>query len=114
MLTLLEKSFIEKVKNIVENNFTSVDFDLEKFSEEIGMSQSQLRRKMNSLFNKSPNEFIRYYRLHKAAQKIRVEGVSVSEAAYSVGFNSLPYFSKCFSDEFGHSPSSIIKTTDNN
>ncbi|NMB80739.1 MAG: helix-turn-helix domain-containing protein, partial [Ignavibacteria bacterium] len=60
------------------------------------------------MFDKSPNEFIRSYRLYNAVIKIKEDGASVSEAAFSVGFNSLPYFSKCFQQEFGYLPSEIL------
>ncbi len=107
-LTSMERQFIEKIKSLLEKNYTNSEYDVEEFSNDAGMSQSQLRRKMNAMFDKSPNEFIRSYRLYKAVIKIKEDGASVSEAAFSVGFNSLPYFSKCFQQEFGYLPSEIL------
>jgi len=108
-LTQFDKQFIEKVYSIVENKYTQPEFNVEDFSLASGMSSSQLRRKMTILFNKSPNEFIRSFRLQKAAKCIIEEGANVSEAAFASGFNSLPYFTKCFQKEFRKLPSELIK-----
>ncbi|NOX90643.1 MAG: response regulator [Calditrichaeota bacterium] len=108
-LTKFDKQFIERVYDIVEKNYTHPEFNVEFFSSANGMSPSQLRRKMTVLFNKSPNEFIRSFRLQKAAKSIIEEGANVSEAAFACGFNSLPYFTKCFQKEFGKLPSDLIK-----
>lgn len=108
-LTQFDKLFIEKIYDIVEKNYTQPEFNVENFSLASAMSPSQLRRKMTVLFSKSPNEFIRSYRLQKAAKRIIEEGANVSEAAFASGFNSLPYFTKCFQKEFGKLPSDLIK-----
>ncbi len=104
-----DKTFIEKVTKIVEMNFKNPEFNIEEFSRGIGMSASQLRRKMNALFGKAPNEFIRTFRLNKAAKLITEEGLNISDAAFGSGFNSLSYFSKCFLEEFGKNPSYLMK-----
>ena len=108
-LTQVDKQFIERIYAIVEKNYTQPEFNVERFSAESGMSSSQLRRKMTVLFRKSPNEFIRSFRLQKAAKDIIEQGINVSEAAFASGFNSLPYFTKCFQKEFGKLPSDLIK-----
>jgi len=108
-LTQFDKQFIENIYDIVESNYTNPEYSVEDFSSACGMSSSQLRRKMTVLFNKSPNEFLRSFRLQKAAKNIIEEGANVSEAAFACGFNSLPYFTKCFQKEFGKLPSDLIK-----
>ncbi len=108
-LTKFDKQFIERVYDIVEKNYTHPEFNVEFFSSANAMSPSQLRRKMTVLFNRSPNEFIRSFRLQKAAKSIIEEGTNVSEAAFACGFNSLPYFTKCFQKELGKLPSDLIK-----
>ena len=106
-LTKYDKQFIENIYEIVEANYTSPEYNVEDFSSAVGMSSGQLRRKMTVLFNKSPNEFLRSFRLQKAAKSIIEDGMNVSEAAFACGFNSLPYFTKCFQKEFGKLPSDL-------
>lgn len=103
-----EELFLNNLKEIVENNHTDSQFDVKSFCELIHMSKSQLNRKMKAVFNKSPNQFIRSYRLEKAKYLIAQDrGFSLSEIAYEVGFASPAYFSKCFNDEFGYAPSEL-------
>ncbi|WP_052467065.1 hybrid sensor histidine kinase/response regulator transcription factor [Psychroserpens damuponensis] len=103
-----EELFLDNLKEIVENNHTDSQFDVKRFCELIHMSKSQLNRKMKAVFNKSPNQFIRSYRLEKAKYLIAQDrGFSLSEIAYEVGFASPAYFSKCFNDEFGYAPSEL-------
>ncbi|MFV0365079.1 MAG: helix-turn-helix domain-containing protein [Mangrovibacterium sp.] len=67
--------------------------------------RSQLYRKLKSLTDYSPNELIRIIRL-KAARRMLLKGsTSVSEVAYSAGFSSPSYFTKCFKEFYGESPS---------
>jgi len=69
-----------------------------------------LYAKIKGITGQTPNEFILSSRLKKAAVMLRSEsGVSVSEVAYSVGFTTPRYFSKCFSDHFKLSPSKYAK-----
>jgi DNA-binding response OmpR family regulator len=101
----VDKRFFERITTIIEESMNNEDFNVRQFSYLVGMSGTQLRRKMNALTGQSPNQFIRTMRLKEAARLIKEELSSVSEAAYLVGFNSLSYFSKCFKKEFGKLPS---------
>jgi len=65
----------------------------------------QLYRKLKSLTNRSPVEFIRLVRLKRAASLLQTEPFSVAEVAYRVGFNDPAYFSRAFRKEFGQAPS---------
>jgi DNA-binding response OmpR family regulator len=101
----VDERFMQRALELIEKYIADEQFDIKKFSKEIGMSGTQLRRKFNALTGQSPNQFIRSFRLKEAARLIKDEMVTVSEAAYNVGFNSLSYFSKCFQEEFGKLPS---------
>lgn len=70
----------------------------------MGMSRSTLNRKLKSLLNTSTNDFIRKYRLQKASGLIR-EGSDIASAAYKTGFSSPSYFSQCFKEQYGLTPS---------
>jgi DNA-binding response OmpR family regulator len=104
-LTKVDKLFINSIMQVIENHYKNSDFTIEQFCNQLGMGQTQLRRKMSALFNKSPNELILRFRLHKAAKLINEEGRTGTKAAYEVGFDNLSYFSKCYRSEFGQLPS---------
>ena len=102
--------FMEKLKNIIENNLEDESFGVDKLSDEMGMSRSQLHRKLKAITNQSTTEFIRNLRLHRAAQLILQDAGSMSEIAYKVGFNSQAYFNKSFQELFGSSPTEYKKS----
>jgi AraC-like DNA-binding protein len=71
------------------------------------MSRSLLYARVKSLTNQSVNEFVRIYRLNKAARLLanKENLFTVSEVAYDVGFKNISHFSRCFSEQFKISPS---------
>jgi YesN/AraC family two-component response regulator len=97
--------FLLKLNSLLLQNFAREDFSVENLSDIIGMSPRQLQRKIRAVAGKSPNNFIRSFRLIQAKQMIKTQKMSVSEAAYASGFNNLSYFAKCYKEEFGESPS---------
>jgi len=104
----LDAKFLENVKTVIESRLLNTELNVLALSKEIGMSSSSLYRKIVSLTNMSPVEFIRYIRLQSAARMMVKEGVNVSEAAYASGFNDLSYFSKSFKKQFGVSPKKYV------
>ena len=107
-----DKKFIEKLNLIVEKNYVDSNFAVEQLVDQIAMSERQLQRKLKAVFNQTPAEFIRYYRLQKSKELLLV-GKSISNVADLVGFNSSSYFSRSFKTTFDQSPSEFIqeKTT---
>lgn len=101
----LDNQFIKKAREIVEAHLGDSSFDVEEFCKEIGMSRTNLHRKLKALTDTSTTEFIRTIRLQRAAQLLLHRTHTVSEIAYQVGFESLPYFSKSFQDKYGKPPS---------
>ncbi len=104
----LDAKFLENVKSVIESRLLNTELNVLALSKEIGMSTSSLYRKIVSLTNMSPVEFIRYIRLQSAANMMVKEGANVSEAAYSSGFNDLSYFSKSFKKQFGVNPKKYV------
>ncbi len=104
----VDEKFLEKVLTIMEANISNADFDVEVFGREIGMSRMQLHRKLMALTNHSPGEFIRTFRLKRAMLLLSKNYGNISDIAFSVGFNSLTYFSKCFKDQYGQTPSDYL------
>lgn len=93
--------FLRKLSSIIEKYIGDSSFNVEILAEEMNMTSVQVRRKLKALTNQTAIEFIRNYRLEKAAAMLSTKLTSVSEVAYLVGFESLPYFSKVFQEKFG-------------
>ncbi|MBX2992668.1 MAG: response regulator [Bacteroidetes bacterium] len=106
-----QKVFLERVTGVIEKHLAEEEFSVETLAAEIGMSRSQLHRKLKALTNKGPNELIRSFRLQRAAELIRKDAGSLAEIAYQVGFGSQAYFTRSFGEEFGVSPSEYLKAS---
>ena len=100
-----DKEFLEKINHVLENNISNSAFEMENLAKSLSISSTQLRRKLKALTNQTIIEYVRNYRLDKAAQMLKNGDASVSEIAYKVGFESLSYFSKVFQERFQQSPS---------
>jgi signal transduction histidine kinase/DNA-binding response OmpR family regulator len=105
----IDEKFLTQVRTIIENKLMNTELNVLALSKEIGMSSSNLYRKITSLTGMSPVEFIRYIRLQAAAGIMVKEGANVSEAASRSGFNDLSYFCKSFKKQFGVSPKQYQK-----
>lgn len=103
-VTSIDERFLNHALEIMETHLSDPQFSVERFAEEIGMSRKNLLRKIKALTDQSVNEFIRNFRLKRAAQLISGKTANISEIAYQVGFNNLSYFSKCFKELFGALP----------
>ncbi|UBM58743.1 response regulator [Marinilongibacter aquaticus] len=103
----VDRHFIEQVKEIIDRHVSDEQFGVDIFASEIGMSRSQLNRKLRAIFNQSANEMVRIYRLERAHQLLSKRAMTPTEASYQLGFSSPAYFSKCFSDHYGYPPSRV-------
>ena len=83
------------------------EVSVEDLAADMNLSRVQLYRKVKSVTGSSPVELLRTARLKRAYQLLAATGKSVSEVAYEVGFTAPSYFTKCFKDEFGISPSDL-------
>ena len=102
-----EDTFMIKFREFIERNMSDSDLGVETIGAELGLSRVQLYRKVKALTGQSPVELLRTARLHKARRLLQESGKSISEVAYEVGFTAPSYFTKCFRDEFGISPSDL-------
>ncbi|MCK5702972.1 MAG: response regulator, partial [Cyclobacteriaceae bacterium] len=103
----IDEQFLNRLIEIVEHHMNSDKFGVEQLGDEIGMSRSQLHRKLTALLGQGPNQFIRSFRLQLAHDLLKQESATASEIAYQVGFSSPSYFTKCFHEQFGYTPSEI-------
>ncbi|MBZ0326298.1 MAG: DUF4242 domain-containing protein [Altibacter sp.] len=104
-----EEKFLTELMEYTEANWNKPSFNVATFSKDMGYSKSQLYRKLMNLSGKSPNNFIREFRLHKALSLLHSQKGSIAEVAYESGFNSPTYFSKCFLNTYGILPSKYIQ-----
>ncbi len=104
-ITSMDEQFLQKAMAVVEQNLSDAEFSTDEFARRVAMSRSQLHRKLRGLTDQSTHEFIRTYRLKRAAQLLQHRAGTVSEICYDVGFNSLSHFAKAFREQFGQSPS---------
>ena len=109
-VTSTDEKFLTRVLEIVEKNVSNENFSAEDFAESVGMSKTHLNRKLNALTDASANEFIRTYRLKKAARLLSGKSGNISEIAYEVGFSNPSYFAESFKKLFGYSPSEYLQS----
>ncbi|AFH50885.1 Signal transduction histidine kinase [Ignavibacterium album JCM 16511] len=102
---ILDKEFILKVTEAIEKNIYKFDFDSEKLAEEVGVSRSQLNRKIKALTGEGPGEYIRSIKMKKAAQMILENRFGITQIALEIGFASPGQFTKAFKKHFGCLPS---------
>lgn len=100
-----DEAFLLKLGQLIEEHMTDSTFEVDTLAKHLKMSPSQLRRKLKALTNQTIVEFMRNYRLEKAAVLLKNKKGNVSEVAFQVGFENLSYFSKIFQEKFGKTPS---------
>jgi len=106
-VTSIDEKFLNKLIDKIEENLSDEKFGVEQLGDELGMSRSQLHRKLTALLGQGPNQFIRTFRLQRAHDLLRQKAATASEISYQVGFGSPSYFTKCFHEQFGYTPSEM-------
>lgn len=103
----LDKEFLEKVMNIIDQELSNSEFSINDFCRAIGMSRTSMYNKIKSLTGQSPNDFIRIIRLNKSQELLKSRRYTIGEVSTMVGFSDPKYFSTCFKKQFGVSPSKV-------
>lgn len=104
-LSTADEKFLHGLIDYTEKTWNNVNLKTEDFCKPLGISKSQLYRKMVALTGKSPNAFIKEYRLAAALKLLNKKSGNISEIAFETGFSSPSYFSKCFQKRYGYIPS---------
>jgi AraC-like DNA-binding protein len=107
-LTKEDEKFIATFMDHMDSVWNDANLKVDDFNKPVGQSKSQLYRKMMSLTGKSPNTFIKDYRLNEAVKLLNKNAGNISEIAFETGFSSPSYFSKCFQKKYGHFPSGYL------
>jgi len=105
---VIETNFILHLEKEVSKLYQQPKLKIDEIAKKLAMSDRQLNRKIKSILDVTPTEYLRAYRLRRSAELIK-QGVDIANAGYSVGFTSHPYFSQCFKAFFGKSPTDFIK-----
>ncbi|RHE89214.1 hybrid sensor histidine kinase/response regulator transcription factor [Bacteroides intestinalis] len=99
-----DKEFLQQAIHCVEQHVQDSDFDIVQMASELCMSRSTLSRKLKVLTGLTPLDFVRNIKLKHACTLLKTR-MGVAEVAYSIGLSSPKYFSKCFKEAFGLTPS---------
>lgn len=105
----VDKGFLEKLRRLIDQRLSDPNLSVEELGEQIGLSRVQLYRKSKALCGYAPNELLRIARLKRASSLLASTDKTVAEITYEVGFSSPSYFTKCYKDYFGESPTEFLK-----
>ena len=103
-------ALMERVMKYMNEHLADPDLNVEKLTEDVGISRAQLHRKLKEIAGVSAGEFIRNLRLEQAARLIEEGQINITQVAYSVGFNNQTHFSTVFKKHYGMSPSEYAET----
>ena len=105
-----ESEFYSQLLEAIQKKYKDPDLDVHALADAMGMSRSMLNERIQNTLGLSIAQFIRTYRLNVAKEMIS-NGTdtdkNISEIAYEVGFNDPKYFTRCFTKEFGATPSDL-------
>jgi AraC-like DNA-binding protein len=105
VVSAADEEFLERLMDAAEKVWDDSEVNIVDFATTIGMSKSQLTRKLHSLAGMSPNEFLNEYRLRRAMELMLDGKMNIAEVSVTIGFNNPSYFTKCFRERFGMPPS---------
>ena len=97
-------NLMDRIMKCINENLSDPDFNVEKLTEQVGISRAQLHRKMKEITGISTGDFIRNLRLEQAARLIAENKINVTQVAYAVGFNNQTHFSTVFKKHYGMTP----------
>ena len=107
----IDDEFYNRFVALVEKEMSDSEMSVEALAGSLGLSRVQFYRKIKALTNYSPAELVRIMRLKRADVLLKTTSQTVSEISYAVGFSSPSYFSKCYKDYFGESPTDVQRRT---
>jgi len=102
----IDQKLLERAQTIIEEHIDDTEFDVNDFAKALSLGRTRLYSKIKGVTGQTPNDFILSIRLKKAAEMLLSQPeMNVSEIAYAVGFSTPRYFSRCFREHFGVTPS---------
>lgn len=107
-VTDLDQEFLAKATKVVWENMRNPQFDVELFASLMAMSRASLFRKLKSAAGCSASTFIRNIRIKEAAGLLGQRAYTIGEVAIQVGFSDPNYFTRCFKEVYGVTPSEFM------
>lgn len=104
----MEATFGDRLTRHVERELNNTELKVKHLADAMAMSVSTFERRVKEHFNTSPKLFIRDYRLENAMRLLKARKNNVSGVARECGFDNISYFSLCFREKFGFSPSEVL------
>ena len=104
-----DEAFLQKLNGIIQAKMSESDFGVNELAREMGMSRSNLHRRVSEITDKTVVALISEARLKKAMELLKEETYTVSEVSWKAGFGSATYFDKCFRDYYGYPPGVAAK-----
>lgn len=101
----IDNEFYGRFLNLLDEEMGNPDLSVDWIASKMGLERSQFYRKIKALTNYSPVELIRRLRLKKARTLLTSTDKSISEIGYEVGFSTPAYFTKCYREAYGETPS---------
>lgn len=105
-LNALDRNFMDKLMELLEKELSAPEMNIDNIAREMAFSRSSFYRKLKGLTNMAPADFVRNYRLKRAAEMIQEGSLSLNEIAFETGFRNYTHFSVLFKKHFGKSPRS--------
>lgn len=105
----LDKMLLDNILKAVENNLSEPDFDVQHLAEQVNMSRSTLTRKLKAITGLTPLEYIRRVKMQHACRMLKDSRTTVNEVAMALGYYNRKYFTSCFKEEYGLTPSEYQK-----
>ena len=105
VLNDIDNEFYNRFLEIFKKEMGNPNLGVDSIAAKLGLERSQFYRKIKALTNYAPVELIRRLRLQHGRVLITTTDKSISEIAYETGFTTPAYFSKCYKDAFGETPS---------
>ncbi len=96
---------INDLYHVIETKMSDPNLRVDDIAADVGMSRTQLYRKLKTVMDVAPNDLLKDARLNKARQLLHTTTASVSEIAFAVGFSSQSYFTSCYKQKYGINPS---------
>ncbi|MCW8999511.1 MAG: ATP-binding protein, partial [Kangiellaceae bacterium] len=103
-----DQQFLNRLEVFVEETYQQPDLDLKMTAKAVAMSERQLQRKLKALLDQTLRDYLRLYRLQRAAELL-ANGQQITQVSLEVGFTTANYFSQCFKAHYGVSPSDYQK-----
>ncbi|SDK26441.1 Signal transduction histidine kinase [Pedobacter sp. ok626] len=100
-----DKQFLNQLVEIIESNIEDINLDATYLESKLALSRMQLYRKLKSLSNMTPPEFIKHIRLQRTVLLLQNTQLTISEIFYRSGFNNQSYFFREFKKRYKCSPS---------